>query len=88
LKSFLKRTLTFLLTLFITAGLFSAFFTETVSADSPYKMSGTSIAKTIGYSIGEYESGILTVGKRESGKGLQAVNFSLSMNDRSVSGSL
>ena len=88
MKSFLKRTLTFLLTLFISAGLFSAFFTENVSADSPYKLSGTSIAKTIGYSIGEYESGILTVGKRESGKGLQAVNFSLSMNDRSVSGSL
>ena len=80
--------MTFLLTLFITAGLFSAFFTETVSADSPYKLSGTSIAKTTGYSIGEYENGILTIGKRESGKGLQAININLSMNDKSVSGSL
>lgn len=88
MKSFLKRTLTFLLTLLITAGLFSAFFHETVSADNPYKLSGTSIAKTIGYSIGQYESGILTIGKRESGKGLQAVNINLSMNDKTVSGSL
>ena len=87
-KTFLKRTLTFLLTLFITAGLFSAFFTEKVSADSPYKLSGTSIAKTLGYSIGEFDSGILTLGKRESGKGLQAINVNLSMNDKTLSGSL
>ena len=51
-------------------------------------MSGTAFVTGKGHSLGKFESGILTIGSRDSGKGLQTLNVNLSMNDPNISGSL
>ena len=77
-----------MLALLITASILLSCLPCKVSADSPYTLSGTTFVTGTGHSIGKYENGILTLGKKDSGKGLQTLNISLAMNDKTISGTL
>ena len=87
-KTIINRSFSCLLALILSASILLSCFSVKVSADSPYTLSGTAFVTGKGHSLGKFESGILTIGSRDSGKGLQTLNVNLSMKDPNISGSL
>ncbi|MBO4449174.1 MAG: hypothetical protein J5777_01160 [Clostridiales bacterium] len=87
-RTFLNRSVSFILALLVTASILLSCFGVKTSADSPYTLSGTSFITGVGHSIGKFDCGILTLGQKDSGKGLQTLNVNLAMNDKTITGSL
>ena len=88
-KQFLQKPVVFCLTMLLTAALFISCFPFVSFADGyPYALSGTCVAAGTPRSAGSFENGILTLGKADSGRGIQSLNVRLDMVDKSFAGSL
>ena len=73
----------------LSAALFISCFPFFSLADGyPYSLSGTSISTGTTRSAGTFETGILTLGKADSKRGIQSVNVKLDMLGKSLTGSL
>lgn len=87
-RTFLKRIICFCLSLVISASILLACFSTESNADTAYSLSGTSFIINQGLTVGKSEYGLLTIGERGSGKGLQTLNISLDNLAPGLSGSL
>ena len=90
IRTFLKKTLSLLLALLMSASIMLTCISEKVSADGSYNysLSGSAFIKGQGHTIGKFTTGILTIGETQSGKGIQALSINLHMLDQNISGSL
>ena len=86
----LKKTIAFCISLLITAGCILSCFSTESSADGnyDYSLSGSAFISGNGHSVGNFSSGILTIGQTGSGKGLQTLSVNLKINNQNISGSL
>ena len=89
IKPLLYKSVLFCFTMLLSAALLISCFPAVAFADGyPYVLSGTSVINGQGHSIASFETGILTIGKADSGKSIKSVNIRLDMIDKNFPGSL